>query len=131
MNYKAVEKINTKRLALINEMTILALKVSPVMGIEEMAVIQTEIDLVRDELNALPTLEDAAHGKKLVHHYLCTVTFKDGYRTFDLKVEDPDDDKVRAMAIERAISNSQLNGPPQTKDNVVSVKYRETGYLIY
>lgn len=63
MNYKKVEEVNAKRLALANEMMILAAKVSPAMDLEEMDVIQTEIALLREEHDALPTLEDVANER--------------------------------------------------------------------
>ncbi|APO48542.1 hypothetical protein BS614_30970 (plasmid) [Paenibacillus xylanexedens] len=131
MNYKKVKEINEKRVVLTNEMLNLALKVSPAMDLDEMSVIQTEIDVIRDQLNALPTLEDAAY-RTIMHHYLCTVTFEGGTRrTFDLKVADPTDEKVRLEAIERAVSNSKISGEPQAEEDVVFVEYKETGYLIY
>ncbi|KGP85285.1 MULTISPECIES: hypothetical protein [unclassified Paenibacillus] len=63
MNYKKVEEVNAKRLALANEMMILAAKVSPAMDLEEMDVIQTEIALLREQHDALPTLEDIANER--------------------------------------------------------------------
>lgn len=53
------ETIMKKRLALDNEMMILAAKVSPAMDLEEMDVILAEIALLREEHDALdlPTVD--------------------------------------------------------------------------
>lgn len=44
-------------------MMILAAKISPAMDLEEMDVIQTEIALLREQHDALPTVEDIANER--------------------------------------------------------------------
>lgn len=60
MIYKKFEEVNAKRLALANEMMILAAKVSPAMDLEEMDVIHAEISLLREQHDALPTPDEIA-----------------------------------------------------------------------